>query len=353
MIRCRVLSAMAVVAAIAGTAAPGAPAIGADPTPARDETATFNLIEDNDSFINGSDKHYTQGLRLAWASGERQKDPGAPDGGYEAIADALFFGGADGARIRYGVFFGQSFFTPDDLDRRDPDPRDRPYAGWLYLGANLYRETDTVLDRAQVTLGVVGPAAGGEEVQNDFHNYTGSFIGGTNVQGWGSQLKNEPGLILTEERKWRLTGGDIAPFEFDFLPEVNASLGNVFTYGGIGGAIRIGRGLRADWGPPRVQPALSGSDFVNHRVFKERAVAWYLFAGGEVRAVGRNIFLDGNTFADSRSVDKKPIVADLTAGFSVLATFGRMAVTYTRRTKEFTTQVDEDEFVSITLGVLF
>jgi hypothetical protein len=347
----RRLVAVLVVVVMAGSVGGPGSARAADST--RDETATFNLIEENDSFLNGSDQHYTQGLRLAWVSGERQRDAAHPDGDCEALADVLFFGHKGDARIRYGVFFGQTFFTPDDLDRTDPDPRDRPYAGWLFLGANLYRETDTVLDRAEVTIGVVGPAAGGEEVQNNFHTLTGSLVGGKDVKGWGSQLKNEPGVILAEERKWRVSVGDSGPVEVEFLPEINASLGNVFTYGGIGGAFRIGQGLRADWGPPRIQPGLSGSDFVNHRVFKERNFAWYLFAGGEVRAVGRNIFLDGNTFEDSRSVDKKPIVADLTAGVSVVAPFGRLAVSYVRHTKEFTDQVDEDKFLSITLGVLF
>jgi lipid A 3-O-deacylase len=35
---------------------------------------------------------------------------------------------------------------------------------------------------------------------------------------------------------------------------------------------------------------------------------WCLFASFEGRAVARNIFLDGNTFTDSHSIDKKTFV---------------------------------------------
>ena len=44
-----------------------------------------------------------------------------------------------------------------------------------------------------------GPAALGEEVQNNFHR----LINGDRVNGWNNQLRNEPGLTLTYERRWR------------------------------------------------------------------------------------------------------------------------------------------------------
>ena len=94
------------------------------------------------------------------------------------------------------------------------------------------------------------------------------------------------------------------------------SLGNIFTYAAAGAMVRFGQRLRADWGQPRIQPALSGSDFVNHGALHD-GPAWYVFAGTEGRAVARNIFLDGNTWEDGPSVDKKPFVADLTAGAAV------------------------------------
>ena len=85
------------------------------------------------------------------------------------------------------------------------------------------------------------------------------------------------------------------------------------------------------------------------------ALAAYNWGEGNVgRAVARNIFLDGNTFADSDSVDKIPFVADLNAGLAI--TYGRVRTSYAivYRTKEFHEQdSDGDVFGTITLGIRF
>jgi hypothetical protein len=75
-----------------------------------------------------------------------------------------------------------------------------------------------------------------------------------------------------------------------------------------------------------------GSDFF----IPTSGFSWYLFAAVEGRAVARNIFLDGNTFEDSRSVDKKPLVGDLSAGVALFWSDDfRMDASATYRTKEF------------------
>jgi hypothetical protein len=189
-------------------------------------------------------------------------------------------------------------------------------------------------------------------VQNDWHSVTRHYLGGGGARGWGAQLHNEPGLILAEERKWRIPG-QIGGFDADILPEVNASAGNVFTYGAVGFLARMGQHIGVDWGPPRVQPAISGSDFVNPSRLNGHGLGWYVFAGAEGRLVARNIFLDGNSFRDSASVAKEPFVADVTAGVTAVIPRGRATLSYVRRTDEFKTQGGQDQFVSITLGLVF
>jgi hypothetical protein len=78
--------------------------------------------------------------------------------------------------------------------------------------------------------------------------------------------------------------------------------------------------------------------------------SWSVFAGLEGRAVGRNIFLDGNTFRDSPSVDKKYFVGD--ANIGVALTYGRTQLTYTLnwRSEEFQGQDKPDIFGAIGLG---
>src|SRR3546814_17784538 len=98
----------------------------------------------------------------------------------------------------------------------------------------------------------------------------------------------------------------------DVTPHLGAALGNVYTYGAGGLTLRFGEDLPDDYGPPRIRPALPGSDYFR----PTDDFGWYFFAGAEGRIVARNIFLDGNTFKDSHSVDKRPLVADLQAGLA-------------------------------------
>lgn len=353
MMRARVGVAFLALLGIAALTAPARACTDVgEPGAACDNTSTSNLIEENDSFIDHHDKHYTQGLRLSFASSEQT--PGDPAYSWlRAIADHVFLPDALQGELRYGVFLGQSLFTPQDLSLTVPDPRDRPYAGWLYGGVSVYRDTGDHLDRADVTLGLVGPGAAGAAVQNTWHRDAPlPALRGMHANGWGSQLRNEPGLVLSEQRQWRFAA-KAGPIELDALPEINASVGNIFTYAAAGGLLRLGQRLQVDWGQPRIQPALSGSDFVNRSAFDVHWSAWYLFGGIEGRAVARNIFLDGNSFEHSAHVSKEPFVVDYTGGLMTYLSAARFSVSYTRRTREFTTQLKQDEFVSVTFAVNF
>jgi hypothetical protein len=123
----------------------------------------------------------------------------------------------------------------------------------------------------------------------------------------------------------------------------------VFTYGAAGFTLRLGSDLDKDFGPPRIRPSLPGGACFR----PEKGFTWYLFAGLEGRAVLRNIFLDGNTFSDSHSVDKKPFVGDLQAGLAVQ--WGRFRFSYTEifRSKEFEEQESADVFGSLSLSYHF
>ncbi len=79
----------------------------------------------------------------------------------------------------------------------------------------------------------------------------------------------------------------------------------------------------------------------------------YLFARVDGRAVGRNIFLDGNTFSDSHSVDSNPFVADLSAGVAVNIKNTKLAYAFVYRTKEFKDQEDTQIFGTVSLNWTF
>lgn len=301
---------------------------------------TYNALVDNDSFAHISDRHYTNGLYFSATSGARTECATCA-----WFADNLMLPNADPTTYRYGFFLGQSILTPEDLSLSIPDPTDRPYGGWLYLGARVYREGGNVLDRLEAKLGVVGPSSGADAVQRWWHAM--KLWGGVPPQGWRHQLKDEPGIVLTGQRIWRVTLLP-DPFGIDLLPEANISLGNIFTYAAAGITLRVGQNLRADWGPPRVEPGIVGSDFIDERALAP--VAWYGYVAVEGRAFARNLFLDGNTYKHGPSVDKEAFVADFTTGAAFLWDWFSLRVSYTERTQEFKTQRNNDQFFSVGLS---
>jgi lipid A 3-O-deacylase len=295
---------------------------------AADNLSHITLLEENDSLPFNSDKHYTQGFRLGYLAPDLKPDSAwtAPFG----IFDLL--GTGQNVSRRYSFAFGQNIFTPKNGHLNPPDPKDRPYAGWLYGSVNLLQDTDARhLDHLELDLGVVGPAALGKQIQNGFHD----LIGVGTFEGWHDQLKDEPGLVLVYDRSWHvpLLGNDNEGV--DLVPETGATIGNVYDYAEIGSLLRMGWNLQADYGPNRIRPALSGTDYVNADRMQSR---WggYFFLGAQGRAVARNIFLQGNTFARSAHVGAKTFVGDLETGFSVYEYPGfRLDISAMRRSVEF------------------
>lgn len=329
------------IAVLAGLASPAAAQDappGTIPAP-----AVVTGITDNDLYgPDNRDRHYTNGLRLGWMSADDDEPAWA-----RSLSDELPLLDA-GASHRIGWTLAQSMFTPQNKGASTPVLNDRPYAAWLYGGLKLQTESPRRLDTVELDLGMVGPDALGEQVQDHWHQ----LIGVSGANGWSHQIRNEPGIDLMLERLWRVPltpqaegGGSGA----DVVPNAVASLGNVFTYGGGGVMIRYGNDLQADFGPPRISPGVPGSDsFHPHDGF-----GWYVFAGAEGRAVLRNITLDGNTFENSQSVRKRPLVGDLQGGLALLYDNVRFAYTLAARSKEFYGQDGYDYLGSVELSVAF
>jgi lipid A 3-O-deacylase len=79
----------------------------------------------------------------------------------------------------------------------------------------------------------------------------------------------------------------------------------------------VGWKLPADFGDPLIRSGGVTSPPVGWDPRKTYSV--YLFAFVDRRAVGRDIFLDGNTFTDSHSVTHKTFVGDLSFGAPVIS----------------------------------
>ena len=132
--------------------------------------------------------------------------------------------------------------------------------------------------------------------------------------------------------------------EAELLPSGSLTLGNIFTFAELQLTTRIGYNVPDDFGEnfmvPRV--ARGGHPF-----------SAYMLAGVKGRAIARNIFLDGNTFSDSHSVDKEEFVGDAFIGANIRLWEFEALYTYTWRSKEFDGQDRAHAFNSVRLSYRF
>ncbi|MHA7814990.1 MAG: lipid A deacylase LpxR family protein [Pseudohaliea sp.] len=304
---------------------------------AADDEGAWGLVIENDVFSD-TDRHYTNGIRL----GHILPHNVTPDWLRKASDRTGLF--PEHAAYRTVLSIGQNMYTPRDITIDPPDPADRPYAGWLYATAGISGRKGQQLNSLELSMGVIGPASLAGPTQDRFHQ----LIGSEDPRGWEHQLQNEPALMATYQRRWNLRPRPLGPFEVTLSPHGGFALGNVFTYANFGASLLFGDDIADQFGPPRIQPSVPGAGLVEA---SDRG--WYLYASVEARAVAQNIFLDGNTFRDSASVDRLPLVGDLQVG-AVLSVRGfQLAYTHVFRSDEFEGQRDNASFGAFSVLLAF
>lgn len=316
-------------------AAPLARAQTAGPDPA----AIWTLQDENASIstANLTDRYYVNGLRLGYASPEDAVTLA------DRISDAIW---GPGGLTRLTVDLSQQIYTPADTKAFVPPPGDRPYAGVLLATVGALRDADDTRSMLALSLGVLGPDALAETVQNGFHN----IIGQGHTNGWHSQLQNEPLGEITAGRVWRVPVAELGGLETDTLPDLAAGIGNERDYAQAGVLVRIGQGLASDYGPARVAPGPSGWDAYK----PTQPFVWYVFAGADGQAVGHDITLNGNSFQDSAQVTLKPLVGEMELGLGMMFWGARLTYTQVFQTQEFANQHGGlHQFGSLALSMRF
>lgn len=128
---------------------------------------------------------------------------------------------------------GQQIFTPFKRTTRTPADIDRPYAGYSYIQytRSWFNNEKSVL-QVNGTLGIIGPASGGEALQNTYHRWLqyAPFL------GWRYQISNQlvlntgalyaHNILATNKFKWMGWGATQLGTAF-----INASLGSKMLYG--------------------------------------------------------------------------------------------------------------------------
>lgn len=291
----------------------------------------------------GSDQSYSNGFKFSYIYAEDKVPTWAqPTIDWSDRLEAEL----KKSRTNFGVSLGQQIFTPNNTDLATLIPDDRPYAAWLHVGFMAQFKTDTHNHAIELDLGVIGPEALGKEVQNNFHR----FIGVPENQGWANQLQTEPTVQLNYQQRLRFLEFRSDERKYmDIIPYFGGALGNVLIAAHAGGMVRGGYNIPSDFGPTR--PSAGGGDnFVAPpSPGIDAKYSFYGFAGMKGNAIGRNIFLDGNTFHSSHHVTKYPFTMDTEFGFA--AQLGRFGAVwrFVTLSPEFEQKSVFNSFASISL----
>jgi lipid A 3-O-deacylase len=311
----------------------------------------YNIHFENDLF-NGTDQGYTNGVKLSWVSANLKDyihDPCLPlwVRRLNQLFESLHRTGYSSRNMV--VTIGQSMYTPLDKTRTDVIPDDRPYAGWLYLGLGYNERDAKQMDTVQVNIGMVGPASLARQTQNFIHDLRDI----PRFNGWDNQLHDELGIQIIAARRKKVWGSDSRGWpQFDAITHYGGSLGNVATYLNTGFEIRAGEHLPNDFGTSPIRSAGdSNAPLEDAAARRFAAGGWHVFVSADARVVAHDIFLDGNTFVASHSVDKEILVGNVAAGVAWQWRGGQITYAQYVSSKEFTTQTSNPGYGAITLSL--
>lgn len=252
------------------------------------------LTWEND-FIAHEDSGYTNGMGISWGYGPFGTLENGPLPNWLETAVQVF-PDVNAVQRTHEMSYRivQTMYTPEDIQVVELIEDDRPYVGMLLWHANLHSYDEAVSDRYWLTLGMIGPVSGAEQVQKTIHQ----LIGKKRPNGWRNQLKNEPVFDLSAERLWRLHSHNITEsVEYDLVGISAGDLGTLKSEIGAGIGFRVGRALTRSFMAALVIPGRNINPLAAN--LKNE---WHLFANLYSRYVFNDIIFDGNTFRESHSV---------------------------------------------------
>lgn len=310
---------------------------------ANDGIDYFGLTFENDVFYH-EDNGYSNGVIFNWG----HYDTGAIDdttmpSWFAYLTDKTYLTSLPDRRYDIHYSFGQLVQTSDDIKEPDLMEDDAPYVGLLAWDMNVTAYNDKQLDDIGLTLGVVGPMAGGEQVQKLIHGW----IGANEPMGWDNQIGNEFVLRVDATRQWRHLETDLGMTQIDVITGVNGGLGNLRSDANVGVGLRWGQQLKDNFA--------SSTAFLPTKFDGLRATnnGWFFFANITGSYVLNDIFINGNTFKDSHSVDLEHWQAGASLGGQINLYNWSFIYTMIYATKEYETQNKDTRYGNITITYNF
>ena len=230
----------------------------------------LRLNIENDALIwrQRTDRYFTSGIRLDYLRCVNKNKPSR----FKDIIPKLQNG-----ETYLGVSFASNMYTPKNRFTEAIVLGDRPYAGWAYIAYTGISNSKSKATRLKIeySLGALGPSTEQEKIQTTIHKWLNRPLS----KGWKNQILNDLAANVFFNVEKRV----ISRTEYlDILGIVEANIGTVTNYMGLGGLVRLG--LFEDYFD-NVMPLKTSKDW---QVF--------IFIRPTVRVMTDNSLLQGGVF---------------------------------------------------------
>lgn len=308
--------------------------------PYKKHALSFSTENDLYAFIS-TDRYYTNGIRLKYLSKEYDYSRESNKMQWGSKVTLAFINKPHITRFSLGL--AQEMYTPI-IHEKGYEINGHPYGAYLYLTGGVIQRNNNMQERIFVEAGVVGPYALGKPAQDFIHDITWS----KKFQGWDEQIANEPVINLKYELLRKDYLFQTKYISMDMINSFGASLGNGSIYGEYNFMFRIGHNLSSDFGPSKMNQYFDSPAPINDNLFA------YLFFGTGARLVGRNIFIQGNTFGGRKfgytlNVFRFDSSVGLVAGYKGW----RIGYTYNIKSKEYAEQATWHNFGTFFVDISF
>jgi hypothetical protein len=288
------------------------------------EIKNFNFYMENDADFR-TDREYSYGSEISLLYYRKEiKD----------IALHIPFTAYKSADNYISFAYSQEIYTPSDIESSELIEDERPYAGYMYFSVGIYQSYEHVLRSLIMQAGLVGPSANMESVQKFVHGLIGSPM----PQGWDNQLEDELTLQINYSQKHYYNLEKVFGLDTVAIPEFGFELGNASTKAFAGSLLRLGWGVPKDYGTySMTNSSYSKIPLSPNNSYSKSWIFCFNF-GVRTNIIVQDIFLDGNSFTASHSVEKENFTLEGMYGFSLR--YENIDIDYVRihTTKEYTTQ---------------
>jgi len=225
---------------------------------------TWTLSTDNDLFFQ-SDDAYTAAIFVSWMGDEYSKsDKDSFTYSYTSTLKDIFntlpLVDLESENLNASMSLQEIMMTPNDLTQRDAIYNDVPYSGTLATHFSLYAWQENEFDEYRISVGLIGPLSGSEQIQKTIHTLTGSEV----PMGWDNQIDNyfllNVGYLKgMKNYEYNLNHNT----RLEWFNSMYFDVGNYYIGAGGGSLLRIGQNMPHNFNTPSALMSISPSNHLN------------------------------------------------------------------------------------------